>query len=311
MTHTARAINVMTRASFLQSKPAPVLAVVLGIALFSGMDAAIKGASLLAGVYSALLIRNLIGVAMIAPIWLAGSRRWPSPAVLRLHILRSSVNAAMMLLFFIAIVRLPMAEGIAISFIAPLIALYLAAVILGETIRRRAVVASVLGIAGVAVIVADRLGAGTPDDEALLGLVAVIASAVLYAVNLVLQRKLALLAGPIEVTLFQNLVVFGLLALAAPWLATLPSWPALGLITLGAALATSALALLAWGYARAETQVLVPIEYTAFLWAALLGWVFFDEPVGAATLAGTLLIVLGCWIGTRDPERARTEQTAV
>ncbi|MBB4857351.1 S-adenosylmethionine uptake transporter [Novosphingobium chloroacetimidivorans] len=301
----------MTRASFLQSKPAPVLAVVLGIALFSGMDAAIKGAALMAGVYSALLIRNLIGVAMIVPIWLAGPRRWPSPAVLRLHILRSSANAAMMVLFFVGIVRLPIAEGIAISFIAPLIALYLAAVMLGETIRRQAVIASLLGIAGVGVIVADRFGTGTPDHDTLIGLAAIIASAVLYAINLVLQRKLALLAGPIEVTLFQNLVIFALLALAAPWLAILPSLPALGLITLGAALATSALALLAWGYARAETQVLVPIEYTAFLWAALLGWVFFDEPVGAATLAGTLLIVLGCWIGTRDPERARTEQTAV
>jgi S-adenosylmethionine uptake transporter len=69
--------------------------------------------------------------------------------------------------------------------------------------------------------------------------------------------------------------------------------------------------LLAWSYARAEAQVLVPIEYTAFLWAALFGWLFFAEPVGTATLAGTVLIVVGCWIGTRDPSRGRTEQTAV
>ena len=295
----------------LPSRAAAIVAVTAGIALFSGMDAAIKGASLMAGVYSALLIRNLIGLALIAPIWLAGPRRKPAPAVLRLHVLRSSVNAAMMLLFFVALVRLPIAEGIAISFIAPLFALFLAAVLLGETIRRRAVLASLLGLAGVAVIVADRLGAHTADRQTLIGIAAVLASAVLYAVNLVLQRKQAQLADPIEVTLFQNLVISALLALAAPWWAVVPSWPALGLIALGALLATSALALLAWGYARAETQVLVPIEYTAFLWAALLGWLFFGEPVSLATLAGTVLIVLGCWIGTRDPDRARTEQTAV
>ena len=289
------------------SSLAPILAAIVGIALFSGMDAAIKGASLAIGVYSALLLRNLIGLALIVPVWLVGSRALPTRRVLGWHVLRSAVNCAMALLFFVAIVRLPMAEGIALSFVAPLVALYLAAVILGETIRRRAVVASLLGLAGVVVIIADRLGGAPADREALIGLTAIIGSALLYAMNLVLQRKLALLAGPVEVALFQNLIISGLLVGLAPWFGVAPTMPVLRTITLGAALATSALVLLAWAYARAEAQVLVPIEYTAFLWAALFGWLFFAEPVSTATLAGTVLIVLGCWIGTRET----TEQTSV
>jgi len=281
------------------------------IAAFSGMDAAIKGAALGVGVYTALLLRNLLGVLMIAPLWLSGPRKLPPLRIVRLHALRSAVNCAMAFLFFIAIVRLPIAEGIALTFIAPLIALYLASLVLGETIRRQAVLASLLGLAGVAVIVAERLGTGQADREALIGVVAVLASAVLYAVNLVLQRKLALLAGPIEVALFQNLVISGILIVFAPWLASMPTAPVLGLIALGALLATAALMLLSWAYARAEAQVLVPIEYTAFLWAGLFGWLCFGEPLGMATLAGTVLIVVGCWIGTRDPARERTEQTAV
>ena len=43
-------------------------------------------------------------------------------------------------------------------------------------------------------------------------------------------------------------------------------------------------------------QVLVPIEYSAFVWAALFGWLFFSERVGLPTLAGAALIVIGCWI---------------
>jgi S-adenosylmethionine uptake transporter len=290
---------------------APILATIAGIATFSAMDAAIKGAALVVGVYTALLLRNILGTAMVLPFWLAGSRTLPSRRVLKLHAVRSSVNAVMATLFFIGIVRVPMAEGIALSFIAPLVALYLAAVLLGETIRRAAVIASLLGLAGVGVIVADRLGITEPDPEALIGVLAVLVSALLYAVNLVLQRKLALLAGPIEVTLFQNLIIAALLALFAPWFAVAPSTAVLGTIALGALFATVALALLTWGYARAEAQVLVPIEYTAFLWAALFGWLFFDEPLGMATIAGTVLIVLGCWIGTRSPAQSRTEQTAV
>jgi S-adenosylmethionine uptake transporter len=294
-----------------QSATVAIVAVTVGIALFSLMDAAIKDASMAVGVYTALLLRNVLGLAMILPIWLAGARKLPSPRVLGLHALRSSVNCGMALLFFVALLRLPMAEAMALSFIAPLVALYLAAVLLGEIIRPRAIAASLLGLAGVAVIVAGRLGSGHASAEALIGVAAVLASALLYAINLVLQRKLALLAGPVEVALFQNAIVSALLALFVPWLAVSPSLPTLGSAALGALLGTAALSLLAWGYARAEAQVLVPIEYSAFLWAALVGWVWFGEPVGTATLAGTVLIVAGCWIGTRGSAAGHTEQTAV
>ena len=64
-------------------------------------------------------------------------------------------------------------------------------------------------------------------------------------------------------------------------------------------LASASLMLLSWAYARAEAQVLVPIEYTAFVWSALVGWLWFSEPVTRATLAGLTLILVGVWLGTR------------
>lgn len=301
----------MTAPSFHNSPLAPIVATIAGIALFSGMDAAIKHASLAVGVYTALLLRNVIGFALILPVWSAGPRVMPTRRVLMLHILRSGVNCGMALLFFVGIVRLPMAEGIALSFVAPLAALFLAAAFLGETVRRAAIFASLLGLAGVGVIVADRLGTTHKDQQAWIGLAAILGSALLYAINLVLQRKLALLAGAIEVATFQNLVVSFILSLFAPWFAIAPSLAVLGATAAGALMGTTALGLLSWGYARAEAQVLLPIEYTAFLWAALLGWLFFAEPVGPSTVMGAALIVLGCWIGTQDPARGQTEQTAV
>ena len=285
------------------------MATIAGIALFSGMDAAIKGASLGVGVYTALLLRNVIGFALVLPIWIVGRPTLPTGRVLTLHAVRSGVNCGMALLFFVGIVRLPMAEGIALSFVAPLVALFLAALVLGETIRRAAVLASLLGLAGIFVIVANRLGTGHADREALIGVAAILGSALLYAINLVLQRKLSLLTGAIEVATFQNLMIAAILVLFAPWFAVAPSLLVLAAITAGAVLGTTALGLLSWAYARAEAQVLVPIEYTAFLWAALLGWLFFGEPIGPATLAGAALIVFGCWVGTRGSAAHHTEQT--
>ena len=85
-----------------------------------------------------------------------------------------------------------------------------------------------------------------------------------------------------------------MLALPAPFLAVVPSPLHLPEIIGSAALALVALGLLAWAYARAEAQVLLTVEYTAFIWAAALGWVLFGETLSGATLLGTALIVAGC-----------------
>lgn len=279
----------------------PFIAAAAGIGMFSVMDAAMKGASVAAGVFTALFLRVVIGSALMLPIWLKAGNGMPAPAVLKLHLLRSAVVALMAPLFFWGLVRMPLAEAIALSFIAPLIALYLAAVLLGEQIGRMAIAASLVGFGGVLVIVAARLGQAEFTNEAGWGIAAVLTSAVFYAWNLVLQRQQAQLAGPAEVAMFQNLFVAAFLTPVAPWLLHWPAPEALGAIALAAMLAIVSLMALSWAYARAEAQVLVPIEYTGFGWAALFGWLWFAEPVTWTTVAGVALIVAACWIAARGP----------
>lgn len=286
---------------------APFAAVVFGIALFSVMDGLMKGASIAVGAYSAMLVRSLIGTALMLPLWKWRGGSMPDRSAMKLHALRGAISAAMATTFFYGIVRLPLAEGIALSFIAPLIALYLAAVILGEQIGRGAILASLLGLAGVVVIAAARIDGQGFDPEAGWGIAAILVSAVLYAVNLILQRKQAQIAGPIEVALFQTIWVGLTLGLFSPWLAVWPDLEALGLIAGGAVLAMISLMVISWGYGRAEAQALLPIEYSAFIWAALVGWAMFGEALGWATVAGAVLIVAGCLIAARKP----TEQTAL
>jgi drug/metabolite transporter (DMT)-like permease len=284
----------------------PILAVVLGIATFSAMDAMMKGAAIAIGAYSAVLLRNLVGAILALPLWRLARRRPVRGEVLRIHLLRAAVVAALAPMFFDGLVRIPLAEGIALSFIAPLIALYLASALLGEKVRPTAVVATLLGLAGVLVIAAGRMGRGTWSHETAMGTFAVLASAVFYAINLVLQRRQAQIAGPIEIAFFQNLLVGVLLLPAAPWLLQWPGQPEVWFVVAGAVLATAALLFLSWGYARAEAQVLLPVEYTGFLWAALFGWALFGEQVSWTSLTGAALIVTGCMLAARR----HTELTA-
>ncbi len=294
----------------------PFLAALTGVGFLSLMDAFMKTAALAAGAYSAAVFRSGIAAAIIIPVWLGAGGRWPGRTVLKLHLIRGTVSGFMALSFFYALTKLPIAEAIAISFIAPLIALYLAAILLGEQIRRGAIVASILGLAGTIVIVGGRLGAAQHDIETLKGLSAILFSALLYAYNFIIIRQQALVSSPVEATVFHSGVACAVLLVFAPWFLVIPAPAAMAGIALASILTLMGALLITWAYARAQAQALVPMEYSGFLWAALFGWLFFREPVTGTTIAGTMLIIAGCWTAVRGPPKSaastpHTEQTSV
>lgn len=279
----------------------PFAAALAGVGFLSLMDAFMKEAALLTGAYTATVLRAFIGAGLIAPVWLSRGPAMPSRALWKLHIERGIVSAFMALTFFYSLTKLPLAEAIALSFIAPLLALYLARVLLGEVISRAAISASVLGFAGTLVIVGGRIGQGRFDEGAALGIAALFVSALLYAYNFIVIRRQAQLAGPLEIATFHSGIGGLVLLTLAPFLWEPPSGDALVPLLAAGALTVAGSLAIAWAYARAEAQALVPTEYSGFVWAALFGWLFFREDVTWPTLLGTALIVGGCWLATRKP----------
>ena len=167
-----------------------------------------KGLAIELGTYNAMLWRTMVAM-LLAGCLVAWKRSpWPERKVLKLHVWRGSITSVMAYLFFWGIVYVPLAEAIALSFIAPLIAMYLAKVLLNERIGPQAVLASIIGFSGAIVIVAGKLG-GDYDDKVWLGIAAILVSAVFYAYNLILQRQQAIVAKPFEIAFFQNGTVFG------------------------------------------------------------------------------------------------------
>ncbi len=272
-----------------------------GIASFSAMDAVMKYLAISIGTYNALFWRTSAGALIAAAFFFAQRTPWPRGGTMRVHLTRGLLGVPMAVLFFWGLARVPLAQAIALAFVAPLIALYLAAILLGEKIEKRAILASLLGFAGVIVIFAGQAEADLGRD-AFWGSVAILASAGLYAYNIILMRRQALLAGPVEVAFFTTGLMAASFLLAAPFMAELPGltyWPA---IVGAAVLAFASLLLLSWAYARAEAQHLAPVEYTSFVWAVIFGFLFFREEVLPATLAGAAMIVIACLIAaTRRP----------
>ena len=279
-------------------------AALAAVAILSIMDAVMKGLVLAIGIFAVSVWRSITNLLLTSALYLPGRQSRPKPSTLRIHVARGIVVTVMAGLFFWGIGRVPLAQAIALTFIAPLISLILASVFLHEAIGRRSIAGSLVAFAGVIVIVFGQARAAA-GPEVLLGSAAIVASALCYAVNIVMMRHQALAARPIEINFYQSLTVAVLWFAAIPFF-ELPDWPeaqwhwvlAASLMSTGGGLIFS------WAYARAEASYLSVTEYSGFLWAAALGWLIFHEPVSLYTLGGAVMIVGGCLV-------AASKKTAV
>ena len=284
----------------VQQHPVQAFTASLGaVALLSIMDATMKHLVLAIGLLSVSVWRSLANLVFSAAIYLPQRRTWPTRRTLAIHVTKGVIVTVMAGLFFWGIARIHLAQALALTFIAPLIALLLAALLLGEEIGRRTLAGAFGAFGGVIVIVLGQAQAGV-GGEVILGSAAIIGSALCYAVNIVMMRWQALNAKPLEINFFQAVTVMAMwlcaLAVAGP-----PHWPSgdWHWIVIASVLSTLGTLLFAWAYARGPASYLSVTEYSGFLWASALGWLVFGERVSLYTLAGALLIVGGCLIAVR------------
>ena len=277
------------------------------VAVLSIMDAVMKHLVLAIGIIAVSIWRAVANLVISGGLYLPRRLPWPSRKILRIHVTRSVVVTVMAVLFFWGIGRVPLAQAIALTFIAPLIAMVLSPLLLKETLSGRSIAGAVAAFVGVIIIVLGQARAEVRPDV-LLGIAAILGSALCYSVNILMMRWQALAAKPLEINFFQSLVVM-LLWIAAMGVAGIPAWPhgQIGWIALASILSTAGSLLFAWAYARGEAAYLAVTEYSAFLWASALGWLIFQERVSFYTLAGAVLIVGGCLIAARRKIEAPPE----
>lgn len=263
----------------------------LGIALLTGMDAVIKAQMHSHPFLMALFMRFAAG-SVFALVFLAFAR--PARPT-RSSIIGNSIRVPVVVLtassFFYSISVLPLAEALTLSFLAPVFVALLGGLLLKERIDRRILQALGFGLAGMLVMVWPRLQGDVTSAE--LGVAAALFSAVAYAFNLVLLRRIAQREHPAIIVLFQNAGPALLLAIPAALVFVPMTLADLGAYLFAGALAVGGHFLVVSAFARAEASRLAPLEYTALIWASLLGYLIFGEVPLVTTYAGALLIVVG------------------
>jgi S-adenosylmethionine uptake transporter len=271
-----------------------------GVALLCFMDGVIKH---LVARYDALAVtfgRYIFATGFAAAIWAQAGRPVVTGEMWRAHGLRGVIISVSAVTFFWSLSVLPLAEAVAISFVAPLLIPFFARLVLGEKINPRSIAACVIGFAGVLVATLSAPQSSAHPQRA-LGIAAILIAAVAYALSVTLLRGRAGKDGPPIVGLLAALIPGCIIAGPALTTADLPAARDLPAFALMGAFGASGMYLLAKGYAGAQAQELAPLEYTALLWATAIGFGFFGEVPTLQVFLGAALIIGACLWGAREP----------
>lgn len=282
-------------------------ALVLTLAIFAGssMDATIKHLAQTNHVLLVTLGRYVFGALFSAAIWWRAGKPRIDAEMWRAHGLRGIVIAVCAVTFFWALSVLPLAEAVTLSFIYPLLAPFVAQVVLKERVRPTSVICALIGFAGVIVAMQGApSSAESPSHR--LGVAAVLTSAFFFSIAMVLLRERAQKDGAAIVGLMTSLVPGAILLAPAVALATPPDPLELPVFLMLGVFAAVFMYLMAQAYARAEAQQLAPIHYTELIWASAIGFLIFQETPRVEIYAGATLIIAACLFAAHDERRARS-----
>ena len=276
----------------------PALRAAAGIAVLSIMDAVIKGMSAYYPTFQVALLRFLCGSIVAIGVVAVMRPGWPSRETVVANLMRSVAAVVTAVSFFYALGQLPLAETLVLSFLSPMFIALFGMLMLREKVDGRIVGAIAVGFAGTLVVVLGQTGEAQ-GARSWSGVGAALLSAVTYAFSLVLLRQRAQRDKFMHIVLFQNIgpailvLPFGFLfwqPLDTAHLAWFMTMGVLGVI---------GHILMATAYAKAEAARLAPLEYTALIWAAAIGFGAFGEIPTWATLGGGMLIVTAAALTSR------------
>ncbi len=280
----------------------PLLLATGGIASLCALDATVKHLQQAHPVLLVTFLRYAVGSIVAGGVWAASGRPRLTRSMWRGHFARGVTVVTTAFLFFWSLTELTLAETVTLSFTAPLMIPLMARVMLGERLRRRAVVGVALAFAGVLVAVFGG-GGGLSGSFAgrELGLAAILTASVTYALTAVLMR-MRRDDGSTLLTLTGAAIPALLLLPLLPMVGN-PAWQAMAddsaawpFVIFTGIIGNIGIQLLSRAYARAEAQLLAPMEFTGLIWAAGFGWLLFGESVRPEMWAGgAIIIAAGLW----------------
>lgn len=281
-----------------------IYAMLIAVFMFSLMDTAMK---LLAAHYPAMQVAALRSLSSLPLVVLYVAWRGGFATMLQarwsLHVLRALLGIGMLALFAYGLKRLSLAEAYSIFFIAPALITAMAVFFLKERVNLARWIAIFVGLAGVLVVLRPEGGGFLT-----LGGLAILGSAVCYAISAVAARILARTDSTRQMMFWLMLLMsIGATLLAAPeWVSIDPAH-----ILLLCGLAVSGFfgqLAITEAFSHGEGSVVAPFEYSALAWGVAIDWMLWQTLPDSYTLIGAAIIIgSGLYLIRHEKNHAESE----
>ncbi|WP_371153649.1 DMT family transporter [Jannaschia sp. 2305UL9-9] len=246
--------------------------------------------------FEIMLYRSAVGVIVVIGVGMATGRMGQvTTRNLPFQVLRNMAHFTGQNLWFLAVTLVPLAQVFALEFTSPLWVLLLAPLILGERVRPAQYAVAAIGFAGV-LIVAQPFSGSFETGLIWAGL-----AAVFFALTNLMTRRLTRDETVMGILFWLTVLqlVFGLITagydgdIALPTVSTLPWVVTIGLAGLCAHFClTNALSL-------APASTVMPVDFARLPIVALIGALFYAEPLDPLILLGGGVIVAAAWANLR------------
>ena len=272
---------------------------VCSAAMFACMAVMIRLASSQLHAFEIAFFRNFFGFVFALPLLMHHGMGILKTDKLSLYVGRCLIGIVSMLCGFYAIVHLPLAKAVTISYSTPLFVTILAVLFLGEMVRLRRWTAVGLGFIGVLVIM--RPGADTFDANTLVALTAAVLSAIVAISIKVLSRT----EKPDAIVLWTTMLWVPLSLVPALFVWTWPTGWTWAWIVAAGFFGTAGHMFWTRALKRGDASMLTPISFMQVPIVALLAWWLFDETVTVWTALGAAIIfVANAYIAHREAQVA-------
>lgn len=276
-----------------------VLLMIVGMAVLNAMDAISK---ILTVDHSGIQVAwarytfHLLPLVLLAgPARVKRMARTVNP---RAQIARSASLATSAVCIIIAFSLMPLADAVAVSFIAPLLIVAMSARFLGEHVGVHRWIAVLVGFGGMLVLVWPS--GGVLDTGALFAIVA----ALFWAIGMLLTRQVRT-DDPWTTLFYTALIGSGLLTLVAPFVWSQPTMTGWGLMLVMGLLGGVAHTFIILAFRNASASFLAPYNYTMLIWTTLYGWMIFgDLPGLRVTIGAAIIVAAGLYAWHREQRAA-------
>jgi len=274
---------------------------ILGFMFFSVADATAKFLTQDFQPFQIAWFRQL-GLLSVG-IWILSTRGLPVLKTKRpvLQVLRGCAAALSASAFIFAVGYVPLADAVAVSFVAPFAVTILAALVLRETVGIRRWTAVTVGFIGTLIVIRPGLGILHP------AIFVVVAAASMFAVRQILSRIL----GPVDrtSTTITFTAISSVVLLTVPmifvWQTPTSLQQVLLILLLACAAGTGEL-LIIRALELAEAATLAPMQYTMIIWSTGLSWLVFAQlPDGWTLLGAAIIMASGIYTLHRERLAAR------